>query len=149
MSEPKPGSGSLDSDKPNLVLIDDDQMILSSVKLALRRQFNVICCQDALQGAIAGSREDVAVVIVDIKMPTYDGFWVIRKIRESNATVPIIINSAYQDARVEQEIEVLYRPYAYISKTCRFDIFIDTLLNAVAGKPPPAETAVGARKTAR
>lgn len=127
-------------DKPVIVLIDDDETILIALKLMFKRHFNVRCFSDPVEGAVAAGAPGVAVVITDIKMPVHDGFWVFSKIRERDNQVPVIFNSAYQDAKLPNEVAMLYRPFAYITKGSAHDTLIDTVLRAAAGEAPPPGT---------
>jgi DNA-binding NtrC family response regulator len=99
-----------------VVIIDDDESVLSSIKVVLSKRFSVVCCSDPETGAQLASGPDVAVVIIDIKMPVRDGFWVFKKIRETSTQVPIIFNSAYQDIKLPAEVAANYRPFAYLAK---------------------------------
>ena len=47
---------------------------------------------------------DVVLVILDVKMPRRDGFWVYDKVR-AQSKVPIVFNTAYQDQRTVEEVK--------------------------------------------
>src|SRR4051812_14033444 len=78
--------------KPRVVVVDDDELVLMALRVVLRGDFDVRCFSDPAEGAAAGAASGVAAVILDIKMPIHDGFWVFRKIRERSPDVPIVFN---------------------------------------------------------
>ncbi|PKN15333.1 MAG: hypothetical protein CVU67_01335 [Deltaproteobacteria bacterium HGW-Deltaproteobacteria-24] len=58
------------------------------------------------------------VIITDLRMPNLDGKALIKKIRQMNATVPIIVISAYKDDLNDEELKmvsaVLEKPINFI-----------------------------------
>lgn len=122
--------------REKVVVIDDDQTVLTALNLVLRGRYEVICHTDPVAGVTAASMPGVAAVVVDVKMPGKDGFWVFQQIRQRRPQVPIIFNSAYQDFKVPDEIKAFFRPYAYLTKTGNLRDFLTTLEAAVTGVPP-------------
>ncbi|UCC95773.1 MAG: response regulator, partial [Candidatus Omnitrophota bacterium] len=49
------------------------------------------------------------IVFLDLNMPVMDGIQTLKKIRENNKTIPVIIISAYADQRKLAEVE----PYGF------------------------------------
>jgi len=64
-------------------------------------------------------------VILDVKMPTHDGFWVAKRLRGGQKDVAIILHSAYQDLKDPYEVINEFRPSATWSR---------------AGASPPCST---------
>ncbi|WP_320033685.1 response regulator transcription factor [Halarcobacter sp.] len=97
---------------------EDEEGIQNNVSKLLKLFFNNVITvsngEDALDEYII-NRPDV--VILDICMPNIDGLEVVKKIRETNKKVPIIILSAYTDNEylwraVEQKIcKYLTKPF--------------------------------------
>ena len=76
-----------------ILLVDDSRTIRNIQKNVLKRlgQEDVIEAEDGLV-ALARFREQVPdLVLVDWNMPNMDGITLIRKIRETNKSVPIIM----------------------------------------------------------
>jgi DNA-binding response OmpR family regulator len=120
-----------DAAKPKVVIVDDDSMILSALKVTLQRRYDVQCFQTAEEGVTAALKPGVAVVILDLKMPEHDGFWACRQIREAGSKVPIIFNSAYQDILRQNEIHEIYKPHALLNKDGNLKEFIASVEAAV------------------
>ena len=70
-------------------------------------------------------------VLLDVRMPKHNGFWVYEQIRKEYKDVPIIFNSAYQDAMDGQDAQDSYRPFAYLSKGGDMAQFLQTIAAAV------------------
>lgn len=58
------------------------------------------------------------VIITDLRMPNLDGKALIKKVRQTNSTVPIIVITAYKDDLNEEELKmvsaVLEKPINFI-----------------------------------
>ena len=122
-----PGKG-----RPRVVIIDDDQRVLSALRVVLRTEFEVLTADDPKRGVAEVAEHKPDVVVLDIKMPEHDGFWVFSQIRTFDKTVPIIFNSAYQDALGHQDAVASFRPFAYLTKSINVQEFLKTLRAAVA-----------------
>ena len=102
--------------KPRVVIIDDDTQILGGLQLVLNRSYEVHTSDNPTLGVELALRVDPDLVVVDIKMPDHDGFWVFSQIRARNLRVPIIFNSAHQDLMEAGSVELAFKPYAYLNK---------------------------------
>jgi CheY-like chemotaxis protein len=117
--------------KAKVLIIDDDHEVLQSLSLVLRRQYQVITCSEPEDGVKRVHQERPDVVLCDIKMPRYDGFWVLTEIRKTNLDVPIIFNSAYQHSQEEGDVAPIYKPFAYLHKTGDFKVFLQVIASAL------------------
>lgn len=78
--------------KPIILIIDDEPEMCWAVEKAMKMEgFDTVIANDGQEGLEKFAREDVAVVLVDWKMPGMSGMEVISKIRESDKNVPIIM----------------------------------------------------------
>jgi DNA-binding NtrC family response regulator len=103
------------SQRPLVLVIDDDSVMRETLEALLSSKYDVIACASAEEGARAFN-EDVASVIVDVKMEGRDGFWACNEIRKRQPDVPVIFYSAYQDAKDPFQIINEHRPFGYITK---------------------------------
>lgn len=85
-------------DRPKIVVVDDDASIRSSLVAVLKSEYSVRECKNAVE-AVREVNEATDCVILDVKMPTHDGFWVAEQLRSHQHDVPIIFHSAYQDVK--------------------------------------------------
>jgi CheY-like chemotaxis protein len=118
--------------KPKVVVVDDNASFINSLRAVLRLKYEVTTCLDPFSGVEAVRNQQPHVVILDIKMPERDGFWVFREIRKFNAAVPIIFNSAYQDALDNDTLLGGFQPFGYVAKGGDLPAFLDLIARAVA-----------------
>ena len=98
-----------------IILIDDDNNILTSVSVALKAEGWVIeTYNDSEQGLIALQRNTPDIAILDIKMPKLDGMEVLKKLRESN-DVPVIFLTS-KDDEIDEAIGLRMGADDYITK---------------------------------
>jgi DNA-binding NarL/FixJ family response regulator len=118
--------------KPRVVIIDDDVGVLRSLAVVLKKSYDVMCFSDPAEGAAAAAAADVAVAVVDIRMPVFDGFWVFRQIRKTNSNVAIIFNSAYQDSLDAHEVEKEFKDAIFFHKNGNVKEFLGMVQQAAA-----------------
>ena len=84
-----------------LLIIDDDEAILSLIADSLSADYQVIAVQDWLHGTDLLMKERFDLLIVDLAMPIFDGMEFITKIRADGThhATPIIVISAYPNLR--------------------------------------------------
>jgi DNA-binding NtrC family response regulator len=118
--------------KAPIVIVDDDEQVLRSLRIILQGKFDVHLCSTADVALRIVQSVVPHTVVLDVKMPEHDGFWVMRQIRTFNEGVPIILNSAYQDDLNVDDALASHRPFAYLSKSDgSMRAFIDTVDRAV------------------
>lgn len=81
-----------------ILLVDDEE----SIQLVYREEFEdegyeVISALDGTVGLQKFKDEQPDLVILDIQMPGMNGVEVLRQMKMLNATVPVILSSAYQE----------------------------------------------------
>ena len=102
-------------DKPVIVVIDDDSSIRTSLEKVLKDKYEVRTCVDGLDGVRAVDK-NTGCVILDVRMPGHDGFWVCKHLRKRDPDVPIIFHSAYQDLKDPYEVINEFHPFGYVVK---------------------------------
>ena len=88
------------TEKKRILLVDDDQSILDSMKMALEaRGYQISAASD---GAIGMERVDADLphlMILDQMMPEQSGFCVLEYLRQSQSPVPVIMITANEGFR--------------------------------------------------
>lgn len=114
-----------------VLLIDDDGGLREVLAFALREQGHEVAA--AAEGASGIARLPAflpEVVITDLKMPGIDGLEVIRRVHETDPTVPVIVLTAF--GSIEDAVEAMKRgAYDYLTKPYNRDelkLAIDTAL---------------------
>ena len=91
-----------------IILVDDDNHILTSVSVALRNEgWQVETYPDGEKGLIALQKNIPDLVILDIKMPRIDGMEMLKRLRISS-NVPVIFLTS-KDEEID-EIIALVKP---------------------------------------
>lgn len=87
----------------NILVIDDDQAVLATIKLLLERAAHTV---EAVNSSRAGLQllgiRDFDLLIVDIFMPGTDGFETMKLVHQSRPRMPIIVISG-QEFRAASE----------------------------------------------
>ena len=107
---------------PNILVIDDDQIVGEMISLALREDgYCVACAADGLRGEGIMDTSPVDIVITDINMPEQDGIQTIMNIRRRWPSVGIIAISGraglgkpgyLRHARLLGAVEALEKPFS-------------------------------------
>ncbi|MGN1079811.1 MAG: response regulator transcription factor [Alphaproteobacteria bacterium] len=80
-----------------IALIDDDQNILTSVSMILEEEgYEVFTYTDGLSGLEGVLKEQVSLVVLDIKMPRMDGMETLQELRKKS-NVPVIFLTSKED----------------------------------------------------
>lgn len=80
-----------------IALIDDDQNILTSVSMLLEEEgYEVLTYNDGLSGLQGVLKEQVSLVVLDIKMPRMDGLEMLQELRKKS-NVPVIFLTSKED----------------------------------------------------
>ncbi len=92
--------------RPNVMLVDDDENILTLYRLALRRKpdWNLYCAADGERALQLVVECDPDFVVLDVMLPDIDGIELCRRLRlqASMAKVPVAMLSARDDAEVRR-----------------------------------------------
>lgn len=82
--------------KHRVMVVDDAETLRAAAKVALGKEFEVLCCEDGLDAIaqMAAFRPDL--VLVDIIMPRLDGYETVALMRQNDAfrETPILMMSS-------------------------------------------------------
>lgn len=81
--------------KKRILIVEDDESILLGLRMNLEAEgYEVEVAADGEEGLSRATSGDVDLVILDVMLPRMNGFEVVRQLRASRATVPVIMLSA-------------------------------------------------------
>ena len=84
----------MSSRKGKLLIIDDDNKLVEAIELYLNRAgYDIVTAADGLQGMQQMYSQRPDLIILDVMMPTMDGWETCRRIREIS-DVPVIMLTA-------------------------------------------------------
>lgn len=84
------------TDKPSLLLVDDDQMFCQVLSAALeRRGFSVHVAHSVSEGITAAESDPPEYAVVDLKMPGPSGLELVRKLKDLDPHTRIVVLTGY------------------------------------------------------
>lgn len=87
-----------------VLVTDDSKTTQMLVRTTLQRLPNLrfVFADNGLQALDVLGRENVDVLVTDINMPEMDGIELVAKVRETSATLPIVIITAKEEVRARE-----------------------------------------------
>jgi DNA-binding NtrC family response regulator len=83
-------------DKVNILVIDDEPGVLESFKMILGiKDYDVSAYPDGPSALKALEKDKYDVAFVDFKMPEMDGIEVLRRIKEADPSIEVVMVTAY------------------------------------------------------
>jgi DNA-binding NtrC family response regulator len=118
------------SHKPKSVLIvDDDEGMRDTLTAILKRDYRVLRVASGEAALPILNRDDVDLVLLDVRLPGISGFEVLRILKENYSLVEVIIISAITD--VETAVQAMkHGAYHYITKDFDYDQLRSLVRNA-------------------
>jgi len=87
----------MDKEK-RILLVDDEPDFIQLMKFWLESKgYSVITAGDGEVAIDLAKKEELNIILIDLRMPKMDGVEAIKKIREFDKNIPIIVISAYVD----------------------------------------------------
>ncbi|MDR3610249.1 MAG: sigma-54 dependent transcriptional regulator [Ignavibacteriaceae bacterium] len=114
-----------------ILIIDDDPNIRETLKVLLSKEYKVILAENGITGIQKFKSESPDLIITDLKMDDYDGIQILKKVKELNNDIPVILITAYEDIRSSIDA-VQFGAYDYIGKPLdieKFKICVKRALN--------------------
>jgi len=113
-----------------ILIIDDDADALAITMANLRKlgAHEVITCQESLDAMTIIERERPQVVLLDIMMPSIDGFSICKQVKESDhlkSTKVVVYSAKIFDADRRKAMKL--GADAYLSKVIESDKLLETL----------------------
>ena len=111
-----------------ILVVEDDRFSFEFIRVSLRdRGLEILHSADGEQALrIFNERDDLDLILLDIQIPTIDGYAVCKKIRETNKDIPIIAQTAYA-MNDEQALCAEAGCNAYLSKPLNIDRLISMM----------------------
>jgi DNA-binding NtrC family response regulator len=107
--------------KINILVMDREDIILRSIKKALKSngeiEYNVTTCSTALEGLKLFRSNAFDLILIDLILPGMNGIEVLRRVKNINPTIPVIIMAGYLpdkmlgDETVQSAVGFLLKPF--------------------------------------
>src|SRR5438874_8436577 len=118
------------SHKPKtLLIVDDDEGMRDKLTAILKRDYRVLRVSSGEAALPALNREDVDLMLLDVRLPGISGFEVLRIIKENYSLIEVIMISAITD--VETAVQAMkHGAYHYITKDFDYEQLRSLVANA-------------------
>src|SRR5256714_1554583 len=118
------------SGKPKTVLIvDDDEGMRDTLTAILKREYRVLRVATGEAALPVLTREDVDLVLLDVRLPGISGFEVLRIIKENYSLIEVIMVSAVTE--IETAVQAMkHGAYHYVTKEFDYDQLRSLVRNA-------------------
>ncbi len=115
----------------SILIIDDETDICESIKMILEYEgYNVEYSTSSVEGVEKALNEIYSALLLDIQMPEMNGFEVLKKVKESNPALSVIMISAH--GSVENAIKATrLGAFDFIEKPIDRDKLVISIRNAV------------------
>lgn len=116
-------------ERKKILVVDDDKKSRYLVSFLLEKEgFEVIMATNGLEGIEAAEKQQVDLIIMDIKMPKMDGYETTRRIRrlKKYKSIPIIALTSYAITE-DKEKAIKAGCTGYMSKPITPEIFISEI----------------------
>jgi len=106
--------------RKRILVIDDDSEVRSMMRDVLtRHSYEVVCAANGIQAIEKSNEENLDLVLLDIRMPFFSGFWFCDAFKQKKDTrdIPVVMLSGLSDED-EEEAQKAYRvgASAYLKK---------------------------------
>jgi len=101
--------------KPTIMVVDDELGARQSLEVILEDQFRVLLAESGREALEIIRRETVDLILLDVHMPDMDGLEVLRRIKEEEEGIDVIMVSALNLARKAVDA-IKLGAYDYITK---------------------------------
>src|SRR5437660_8280067 len=107
--------------KPKTVLIvDDDEGMRDTLTAILKREYRVLRVSSGEAALPVLNRDDVDLMLLDVRLPGISGFEVLRIVKENYSLIEVLMISAISE--IETAVQAMkHGAYHYISKDFDYD----------------------------
>jgi len=101
--------------KPTLLIVDDELGARQSLEVILEDDYRVLSAESGQEALEVFKKETIDLILLDVNMPDMDGLEVLRKIKEQDEEIDVIMVSALNLARKAADA-IKLGAYDYITK---------------------------------
>jgi signal transduction histidine kinase len=123
-------------EKPLVLCIDDEELILKTLQWCLMKDFQVLTAQTSQEGLalFKQNHRTIKVVITDLKMPFMNGIELLKQIKQIDPHSVCLILSGQGDFEETLEAINCNLVYRYLQKPCDNSTLIEAVHSAVKAK---------------
>lgn len=120
--------------RPRLYLVDDHQLLLEGLKLALQGRFDIVGTANAGAGVVAACRElEPDAVVLDLSLPDRSGLEIIADLRAELPHIKILVVTMHAD-RVMADASLQTGAHGFLPKDAGIPELSAALTRVLAGE---------------
>ena len=123
--------------KKKILIVDDERDIVNALTIRLGANgYDVVSAYDGAQGVFLAHKEKPDLILLDIRMPSGDGFSVAEKLKQVSRTsrIPILFLTGSPEREAEEKALALGARF-YIKKPYDPEELLDAVKRALEKKP--------------
>ena len=103
-----------------VLIVEDEPALRQSYQRAFHPRYDLLFASTGAEAMNLLQQRTPDVAVLDMRLPDTDGVELLRRIRQTKPTLPVIITTAYMS--IEPQLKVLNLPHSgYIVKPFRLD----------------------------
>ena len=88
-----------------ILVVDDEEIVLESCQAVLEEAgFEAVLVPSADEALKAMKHEDCVLLLVDVKMPEYDGMYLIQEVKKQSGKPVIVMSGYYTQETIDEAI---------------------------------------------
>ncbi|RKY80001.1 hypothetical protein DRQ00_02700 [candidate division KSB1 bacterium] len=117
--------------KPTVLVVDDEEKIQKLLALNLRNSYRVIVAGNVDEAVAYLEKEEVDLVLTDLKLPGEDGIAMLKKVKAFDSSIPVVLMTAY--GTVENAVEAMkLGAFDYLLKPVKMKEVVVTVQKALS-----------------
>ena len=126
-----------DNGRPKILVVDDDQSLREFLEILLAKEgYRVWSAPSGQKALQLMDRENISLVISDVRMPGIDGMTLLKKIKTRHADVPVILITAF--ASLDSAVAAMKEgAWDYLTKPFRIEEIREIVKKALETGPKP------------
>jgi len=100
---------------PTILIADDELSVRRSLNVILRKKYNVVTADTGEGALLRVKRENIDLLLLDIKLPDMDGLEVLKQIKSIDENLMVVVITAVKEAKTAVEAMKM-GAYDYIAK---------------------------------
>lgn len=118
-----------------VLVVDDDKSFLQSLMDGFKSyedKFAIITAIDGIQATEILQKEEISLVLTDLKMPRMDGFALVAYLSSNYFDIPVIVMTAFGTPEMEDNLREM-GTFQYIEKPIDFALLVEMIFKGLAG----------------
>src|SRR5437867_3729696 len=89
-------SGSSQTEKPTLLIVDDEKGVRESTRFVFKDDYNVLMAHDGPTAIEIAQQHPIDAAVLDIRMPGMSGIDVLNRLKEIDPTIEVVMLTAFE-----------------------------------------------------